>query len=91
MKDKCPKCGGCGYTAEHDIMQNHNPEDGSCLTCPVQAQCSECGGTGEIELCREGMCDGSGYVMQGEHDDVEERRCLCNPKPDVEADMDDDS
>ena len=50
MKEEpCGACGGQGWTAEHDIMDNHNPEDGSCMTCPVQVQCENCMATGIVE------------------------------------------
>lgn len=43
-----------------------------------------------IRECPDGLCDGTGYIQEGQHDCIEERRCLCNPK--VESDdMDDDS
>ncbi len=34
----CNKCGGLGYTAEHDLPSRHG-EDGECVSCPVQVQC----------------------------------------------------
>lgn len=42
QEQECKKCDGRGYYADHDIMANHNPADGSCLTCPIQVQCQEC-------------------------------------------------
>lgn len=41
--------------------------------------------------CPEGICDGSGWIQSGEHDDIYDERCLCNPKMSVEEMMDDDS
>lgn len=41
---ECQKCQGWGWYADHDLMENHNPEDGSCLSCPIQVQCEECQG-----------------------------------------------
>ena len=43
------------------------------------------------EPCIYGECDGSGWVEVGEHDDINMRRCLCNPYESVESQMDDDS
>lgn len=48
VKEKCKLCNGDGYTAEHDLISNHNPEDGSCITCPIQVQCEKCEGTGFV-------------------------------------------
>lgn len=36
------------------------------------------------EPCKEGICDGSGWVGENE-------RCLCNLKVDIDEEMDDDS
>lgn len=37
-----------GYIAEHDLPSRHG-EDGECINCPIQVQCEQCQGTGEIE------------------------------------------
>jgi DnaJ-class molecular chaperone len=44
---ECPTCKGDGFTAEHDLPSRHG-EYGECLTCPIQVQCEDCGGTGTI-------------------------------------------
>jgi len=49
QKQSCKKCEGNGYTVEHDSASNHSPEDGSCITCPIQVQCEDCLGTGELK------------------------------------------
>ncbi len=46
MNDPCRQCKGHGFTEEHDYLENHDPRDGNCLTCPVQVPCQECEGTG---------------------------------------------
>jgi len=43
---QCPKCKGTGTYADHAPMDTHNPEDGSCMECPVQVQCEDCKATG---------------------------------------------
>lgn len=43
---KCKKCNGDGYTAEHDLPENHGPS-GECNSCPVQVQCDDCHATGQ--------------------------------------------
>lgn len=45
---KCCKCGGNGWYADHAPMSTHNPEDGSCMACPVQVPCDACRGSGTI-------------------------------------------
>lgn len=57
----CSDCGGQGWTAEHDLPSNHNPETGECISCPVQVQCNTCEGTGMVEdKCEK--CGGSGVI-----------------------------
>lgn len=47
---KCQKCNGDGYTAEHDTSAGCHDEEGMCTgRCPIQVQCEECRGTGEIK------------------------------------------
>jgi hypothetical protein len=45
----------------------------------------------EPRTCSEGICDGSGWITEGEFDDLRVVRCLCNPKVSMEELMDDDS
>jgi len=42
--NKCEKCNGDGFTAEHDTPITHY--DGECHSCPIQERCEECEGTG---------------------------------------------
>ena len=45
---KCSKCGGNGWTVEHDPGVYSHDGDGNCLDyCPIQVQCEYCQGTGE--------------------------------------------
>ena len=44
-KEKCPRCNGLGYYAEHDLPTLHG-EDGEYVNCPVKVQCEDCQGTG---------------------------------------------
>jgi len=46
---KCTKCKGDGFTAEHQPPAFH-PEE--CTNCPVQVECGECSGTGEVAQAR---------------------------------------
>jgi hypothetical protein len=41
----CERCGGQGWTAEHDIYCN-----GDCYYCPVQVQCEHCLATGKVAV-----------------------------------------
>jgi hypothetical protein len=45
--EKCRACDGDGWTAEHAPSCG-----GDCweFGCPVQVQCSACGGSGEVEV-----------------------------------------
>lgn len=43
------------------------------------------------EPCIHGICDGSGWIEEGQFDDLNIKRCLCNPYESVESQMDDDS
>lgn len=45
----CDNCNGQGWTIEHNSMDTHNPEDGSCLQCPIQELCTKCEGNGYID------------------------------------------
>ena len=49
-KEKCKICDGDGFTAEHDPTDTRpeHYEQGDCITCPVQVQCENCQGTGEL-------------------------------------------
>lgn len=44
---KCITCEGAGSTLEHDSLENHDPRDGGCTSCPVQAPCPDCDGSGQ--------------------------------------------
>jgi hypothetical protein len=47
---KCEKCNGKGWTAEHSPFAHDHDEDGSCNgSCPVQVQCENCCGSGELQ------------------------------------------
>lgn len=59
--NKCVPCDGNGWTTEHDTGAYSHDEDGSCNgSCPVQAPCPDCNGTGftvtelQSELEKEG-------------------------------------
>ena len=45
----CTDCDAMGWTAEHNTADTHNPEDGSCMNCPIQVQCDTCEATGLIK------------------------------------------
>jgi len=62
-----------GEVPEHDC--HAGPEDG--------CDCGEIKGTDEC-----GECDGEGTITVGEHDEVEEKPCICvvEAKADSEAD-----
>lgn len=32
--------------------------------------------------CKDDVCDGSGFVTEGKEDDLNKKRCICNPKDD---------
>lgn len=49
--EKCAACNGDGWYADHSDAHYTYPDDG-CVGCPVQRQCENCDGTGQI---REGM------------------------------------
>ena len=44
----CNYCQGEGWTTEHDPPASHSPEDGTCISCPVQEGCDKCKTTGKI-------------------------------------------
>ena len=47
---KCKRCGGDGWTEEHDTGVYSHDENGDCVGyCPVQVQCEKCQGTGYIK------------------------------------------
>ena len=45
---ECKTCNGVGFSTEHNAPETHNPETGECINCPIQVQCEDCCGTGEI-------------------------------------------
>jgi len=45
--EKCPICGGNGWTAEHDPYDPH--ENGICSNCPIQVQCENCKAVGFVK------------------------------------------
>lgn len=72
-------CKGTPIEAFKDNPRDHhNPE-------PIYV-CSKCGKECQIEeVCED--CLGTGVVIEGEHDDIREKKCHCK----VQDDMDDDS
>ncbi len=44
----CSDCNGDGFILDHDDMNTHDPWDGSCRSCPVQAPCESCFITGIV-------------------------------------------
>lgn len=48
---KCSYCGGDGWYADHDDLNNHQTDslgNPQCVSCPIQRQCEKCQGTGII-------------------------------------------
>lgn len=42
----CPDCNGVGHIAAHN--DQHDPETGDCIDCPVKRICDRCSMTGKI-------------------------------------------
>ena len=68
---KCKQCNGDGWYADHSeshYRNGNNPDDCYKYGCPIQVQCADCLGTGEI---KEETTDG----QEGETEQKDARGC----------------
>ena len=61
---KCKQCNGDGWYADHSeshYRNGNNPDDCYKYGCPIQVQCADCLGTGEI---KEETTDENGNIKE---------------------------